>query len=153
VWNALHTPLAEVGPLCKIPKSDRLHELEFHFPEQNAQSGYFAGYMDLVFRKNGRYFLLDWKSNLLTNGYGPAALRTAMDYCDYVRQYRLYAAAISRWLHRRQKGFEFSRDFGGVFYLFLRGLNGRDDSTGVFYHCPAETELLQESYLNHPAIV
>lgn len=142
VWNTLHTPLPEVGPLWKLPKRDRLHELQFHFPEvPNAQSNYLTGFMDLVFRKDGRYFLLDWKSNLLADGYSPTALHTAMAEMDYVRQYRLYAVALNRWLTRRQPDFKFERDFGGVFYLFLRGLNGHDDSAGVFFHRPTKAEM------------
>jgi exodeoxyribonuclease V beta subunit len=164
VWNTLRTPLAEVGPLWQIPTKDRLHEVEFHFPEifeasggvdphrlplENppeirSQEGFLTGFMDLVFRKNGRFFLVDWKTNLLES-YAPQDIARAMSDCDYVRQYRLYLQALARWLERQ--GLDFARDFGGVFYLFLRGMNGRDDSSGVFFHKPAEADLNLELVL------
>ena len=35
----------------------------------------------------------------------------------------------------------FLKQFGGVYYLYVRGLNGRDESTGVFFHRPTEQDL------------
>ena len=153
VWNTLRTPLPDVGPLWQIPPHDRLHEVEFHFPEEfgpeppeaRVQEGFLTGFMDLVFRKDGRYYLLDWKTNFLES-YAPADIGQAMLDCDYVRQYRLYLQALSRWLGGRGD-FDFTRDFGGVFYLFLRGMNGRDDSSGVFFHKPTAEDLHLELVL------
>jgi exodeoxyribonuclease V beta subunit len=164
VWNTLRTPLPEVGPLRQIPPQDRLHEVEFHFPESieasggvdprrlepeppevRAQEGFLTGFMDLVFRKNGRYYLVDWKTNLLES-YAPVDIALAMKDCDYVRQYRLYLQALARWLGG-QGDFDFTRDFGGVFYLFLRGMNGQDASSGVFFHKPAAEDLRLEVVL------
>jgi exodeoxyribonuclease V beta subunit len=147
VWNTLRTPLPEVGPLWQIPPHDRLHEVEFHFPEElgpappevRAREGFLTGFMDLVFRKHGRIYLVDWKTNLLES-YAAEDIRQAMDECDYVRQYRLYLQALSRWLGSRG-GFDFNCDFGGVFYLFLRGMSGQDDSSGVFFHKPTAEDL------------
>jgi exodeoxyribonuclease V beta subunit len=142
IWYALRTPLEPLGcRLGNIPPEDRLHELEFHFPERLAgdsgltpTEGFFTGFMDLVFRKAGRYYLLDWKTNDLGGDYDQAALARCMDESDYRRQYQLYLIALTRWLHKRVPGFDFALDFAGVFYLFVRGMNGRDQS-GVFY-CP-----------------
>jgi ATP-dependent exoDNAse (exonuclease V) beta subunit len=137
VWNALRTPLPALGcRLCDIAKEDRLHELEFHFPERlsgdrdrpSSTEGFFTGYMDLVFRQADRYYLLDWKTNDLRGDYSPEALKRCMDDSDYHRQYRLYLVALVRWLKKRVPRFEFERHLGGVFYLFVRGMNGRDQS-------------------------
>jgi exodeoxyribonuclease V beta subunit len=154
VWNALQTPLEPLGcRLCEIPFPDRLHELEFHFPELMTRprrspptEGFLTGFMDLVFRREGRYYLLDWKSNDLHGDYSPEALARSMDESDYHRQYRLYTVALQRWLEKRIAGFEFTRDFGGVFYLFVRGMNGHDQS-GVFFRRPAPAELALSSIL------
>jgi exodeoxyribonuclease V beta subunit len=156
VWNTLRTPLPEVGPLWQIPPQDRLHEVEFHFPEASAggetkppevraQEGFLTGFMDLVFRRNGRFYLVDWKTNLLES-YAPDDIAQAMKDCDYMRQYRLYLQALARWLGERGD-FDFGRDFGGVFYLFLRGMNGQDDSSGVFFHKPVAEDLRLELVL------
>jgi exodeoxyribonuclease V beta subunit len=151
VWSALHTPLQAVdGPLWQIPKKDRIHELEFQFPcndrplppELGRNEEFITGFMDLVFRRKGQYFLIDWKTNLLPGSYSPAEIRQCMEDSDYTRQYRLYLIALNRWL-RQQLGnaFDLQRSFGGVYYLFLRGLNGIDESTGVFFHKPVDEDL------------
>jgi exodeoxyribonuclease V beta subunit len=150
VWTALHTPLARLGgPLWRIPAQDRLHELEFHFPEIpgpppaeiRRDEGFLTGFMDLVFRKAGKYFLVDWKTNFLT-GYSPEEVAQNMRACDYILQYRLYLQALERWLKRVHGGaFQFDRDFGGVYYLYVRGMNGADESTGVFFHKPGPENL------------
>ena len=55
------------GPLWGIPPQDRRHEVEFLFPERPneaetaAEEGFVTGYMDLLFRKNDKYYLVDWK--------------------------------------------------------------------------------------------
>ena len=90
---------------------------------------------------------MDWKSNFLS-GYTPAELAESMRECDYVRQYRLYVQALARWLKRlRGPAFDFDRDFGGVYYLFVRGLNGQDESNGVFFHKPTADDLRLERIL------
>jgi exodeoxyribonuclease V beta subunit len=149
VWHALHTPLAEVGGrLWQIPGVDRLHEVEFHFPEaagaatHNTEERFLNGIIDLVFRKSGRYFLLDWKTNFLFEGYAAEAIQLSMAESDYTRQYRLYLQALARWL-RGPNGepFDSTLHFGGIYYLYVRGLNGRDESTGVYFHRPTAEDL------------
>jgi exodeoxyribonuclease V beta subunit len=142
VWQALHTPLAAPGcRLCELPASDRLHELEFYYPDQapgRREESFLAGIMDLVFRKNGRYFLVDYKTNRLPS-YAPEHVARSMAEADYHLQYRIYLQALERWLRRvHGPAFDFAHQFGGVYYLYVRGLNGRDESAGVFYHHPAQ---------------
>jgi len=157
VWNALRTPLAEAGgPLWMIPAQDRVQEIEFHFPddygeeppaEVRREEGFLTGFMDMVFRKAGRFFLLDWKTNWL-DAYDAEGVSRCMIESDYVRQYRLYLQALERWLRRvHGREFDFQRDFGGVYYLFLRGMNGRDETSGVFFCRPKAEDLLLESVL------
>jgi exodeoxyribonuclease V beta subunit len=144
VWNTLRTPLGPLGaPLCDIGADDRLEELEFLVPADELKSKYGAGreswfvtgYMDLVVRWRGKLWLFDWKTNLLP-GYTADEIGRAMDEADYHLQYRLYVMALDRWLRRVHGDGEsggVSERIGGVFYLFVRGMNGRDDSSGVFY--------------------
>jgi exodeoxyribonuclease V beta subunit len=99
--------------------------------------------MDLLIRRNGKYYLVDWKTNLLPS-YNPEQLERSMADSEYHRQYGLYLHAVKRWLDRNTKGkASFGERFGGVFYLYLRGMNGRDDSAGVYFHrlTPQELEL------------
>ncbi|MBI1832949.1 MAG: UvrD-helicase domain-containing protein [Planctomycetes bacterium] len=145
VWHALRTPLGAIGgPLCDIPSEDRLAEVEFLYPEivdAPADERFITGFMDLLFRKNGQYYLLDWKTNLLPD-YSIEQIQHSMAESDYHRQYRLYLQAIRRWLQRVPgPGDAFRASFGGVFYLYIRGMNGRDDSAGVFFHRPTQHDL------------
>jgi exodeoxyribonuclease V beta subunit len=151
VWHALRTPLRAPGcRLCDVPAADRLHELEFYYPEYpdgpvptevRREESFLAGVMDLVFRRDGRYFLVDYKTNLLS-GYTTELVTRCMTEADYHRQYQLYLQALSRWLRRAHgERFNFSRQFGGVYYLFVRGLNGRDETSGVFFREPDRRDL------------
>jgi exodeoxyribonuclease V beta subunit len=144
------------GPLWQISKEDRLHELEFHFPEADdapppdvrREEGFLTGFMDLVFRRGDQYFLADWKSNLLPGSYLPDELAESMRACDYIRQYRLYLQALARWL-RRVHGdtLDPTCALGGVYYLYVRGMNGKDESAGVFFHRPTADDLRLEQIL------
>jgi exodeoxyribonuclease V beta subunit len=151
VWNALRTPLPELGcRLCDVPPDQRLCELEFLYPEDlgvvpadanHPDETFVTGFMDLVFRKDGLYYLLDWKTNDL-DGYDPPAIARAMDQHGYHRQYRLYLHALARWLGRRHgAAFDFLQHFGGVYYLFLRGMSGDARSPGIFYRRPTAHDL------------
>jgi exodeoxyribonuclease V beta subunit len=144
VWNTLRTPLRPLkASLAEIGADDRLEELEFLVPADDLKKAYGAGkeswfvtgYMDLVVRWRGKLWLFDWKTNLLP-GYTPEDVGRAMDEADYHLQYRLYVRALDRWLRRVHGDGESGRvseRIGGVFYLFVRGMNGYDDSSGVFF--------------------
>ena len=59
-----------------------------------------------------------------------------MDHADYHLQYKLYAVAVLRWLKQTMGDqFDPERDFGGVFYFYLRGM-GRSEG-GRDLPCPA----------------
>ncbi|HOG08018.1 MAG: exodeoxyribonuclease V subunit beta [Syntrophales bacterium] len=103
--------------------------------------GFMRGYMDLVFRRAGRVYLVDWKTNFLGDtvaDYRPGALAQAMREAFYPLQYHLYVLALHRYLKRRLPGYDYDTHFGGVFYLFLRGLDsGNSGATGIYRDRPA----------------
>ena len=103
--------------------------------------GMLKGFIDLVFEWQGRWYLLDYKSNHLGMSpadYSRSALERAM--CDhrYDLQYQLYSLALHRLLALRLPGYDFDRHFGGVFYLFLRGM----PQGGVFHTRPSRELVL-----------
>lgn len=88
-------------------------------------AGYLKGYIDLVFEHDGRYWVLDWKSNHLGNGpqdYAEPALAGAMAAHGYHLQQLIYTVAVHRHLRRALPGYDYARHFGGVLYLFVRGV-------------------------------
>ena len=102
--------------------------------------GYLHGFVDLVFECGGRYYIVDYKSNWLGadyEAYDPAAVAQAMVDHDYYLQFLLYTVALHRYLRRRVPGYDYQRHFGGVRYLFIRGMNPRFGcSRGVYAYTP-----------------
>ncbi|RLM25893.1 exodeoxyribonuclease V subunit beta [Brenneria alni] len=103
--------------------------------------GMLKGFIDLVFCWEGRYYLLDYKSNWLgadASAYTQSAMKQAMVGHRYDLQYQLYSLALHRYLRHRIANYDYERHFGGVFYLFLRGVDERYPGNGVFYFRPPE---------------
>jgi exodeoxyribonuclease V beta subunit len=104
--------------------------------------GYMTGSMDLVFEAGGRYYLADYKSNWLgdaTDAYHAERLSQVMARETYDLQYLIYTVALARYLSQRLPGFQYARDFGGVFYLFVRGMDPtRGADFGVYRDRPSE---------------
>ncbi|MEI6640217.1 MAG: exodeoxyribonuclease V subunit beta, partial [Chlorobium sp.] len=104
--------------------------------------GMLMGFMDMVFEEGGRYYLLDWKSNHLGNSienYGQSAMTQAMQSNLYPLQYLLYTVAINRYLSLRIKNYHYASHFGGVIYVFLRGVSKEQgESRGFFRDLPSE---------------
>lgn len=102
-------------------------------------SGCMKGFLDLVFRYGGRYYLVDWKSNDLgpaASDYGGDNLRSAMAQGFYVLQYHLYLVALNEYLRMRDASYDYEKDFGGVFYIFLRGVDPACGQSGIYYDRP-----------------
>ena len=101
--------------------------------------GMLRGFIDLVCRIDGKYYLVDYKSNLLGEGYQayrPEILRKIVAYHHYDLQYLIYTLALHRYLSQRDPNYDYQRDFGGVYYLFLRGLDGESSDTGIYFDKP-----------------
>lgn len=102
--------------------------------------GYLHGFIDLVFEGAGRYYIVDYKSNWLGadyNAYDGAAIAVAMTEHDYYLQFLIYTVAVHRYLLRRVPGYEYDRHFGGVRYLFVRGMHPDfGGSRGVYAYRP-----------------
>jgi exodeoxyribonuclease V beta subunit len=86
--------------------------------------GFLTGFVDLVFVHEGRWYVIDWKSNQLgaePSAYAHEALRDVMDAQHYTLQYHLYLVALHRFLRVRVPGYDFDQHMGGAAYAFLRG--------------------------------
>lgn len=101
--------------------------------------GMLKGFIDLFFCWKGRYYLLDYKSNWLGEGsaaYTMPAMEQAMITHRYELQYQLYILALHRFLRHRLVNYDYQRDFGGIYYLFLRGIDVAQPGNGIFYCRP-----------------
>lgn len=101
-------------------------------------NGMLKGFIDLVFVHEGRYFVLDYKSNWLgsTNAaYRPETMAAAVLAHRYELQYLFYVLALHRLLKVRLPDYDYDRHVGGALYLFLRGMSA--PSGGVFAARPS----------------
>ncbi|HGD3422381.1 TPA: exodeoxyribonuclease V subunit beta [Enterobacter hormaechei] len=108
--------------------------------------GMLKGFIDLVFRHDGRYYLLDYKSNWLgenSEAYTQQAMAAAMQMHRYDLQYQLYTLALHRYLRHRIADYRYDDHFGGVIYLFLRGVDAADPRSGIFSTRP-DAELIDK---------
>ena len=108
--------------------------------------GFLRGFIDLVFEHDGLYYVADYKSNHLGAApadYGEGALVEAMAHHHYFLQYHLYVVAVHRYLETRVPGYDYDTHFGGVFYLFVRGMApDRGENAGVFADRPSRALVL-----------
>lgn len=106
-----------------------------------ALAGFMRGFIDLVFVHEGRWYVVDYKSNRLGTDvahYAPPRLLGAMAEHHYHLQYTLYTLALHRYLQWRVPGYDYEQHFGGVYYLFLRGMAPEHPAqTGVFFERPS----------------
>jgi exodeoxyribonuclease V beta subunit len=158
IGHTLTVALPEGVRLCELPSADRRPEIEFQFALQATRvdallallhahgvlrerqgfglrhrlEGLMTGLIDLTYRHDGKWYVLDYKSNRLP-AYDAPALQRAMQHSEYDLQALLYTLAVHRWLRfRLGDGYDYARDFGGIRYLFCRGLDAaRADSPGI----------------------
>ena len=107
---------------------------------QDRVNGMLKGFIDLLFRFNNRYFVLDYKSNHLgedQSAYGQDTMARAMVGHRYDLQYLLYILALHRLLKARLQDYDYERDVGGAVYLFLRGVN--KSGQGIYVDKPPAT--------------
>lgn len=152
--NRLHElefafPLKRITPdvLKKLFTAQRGPNLADDVPQEIGRlsfspvRGFLKGFMDLVFHWRGRFYLVDWKSNFLgyrIEDYGPDGLRQAMEEGYYSLQYHLYTLALDQYLRMRLAGYRYEKVFGGVFYVFLRGVDPtRGPDFGIFRDRPS----------------
>ncbi|HEX4480449.1 MAG TPA: UvrD-helicase domain-containing protein [Rudaea sp.] len=88
-------------------------------------NGMLTGFADLIFRHNGRFHVLDYKTNWLGNrlsDYDASSLDTAMAEHHYALQALLYTVALHRYLRGRLDGYSPERHLGDSWYLFVRAI-------------------------------
>ncbi len=158
--------------LQQFDSGHRLNELEFFFPldskqdpvsllishgyleNDNAQTrlqllGVMNGYVDLIVEVCGRFYIIDYKSNWLgpdQSAYSAENIALHMTSHKYHLQYLIYCVAVNRYLATRIPNYDYDSHFGGVHYLFLRGMQATTQQSGVFAHRPEKDLIVQLDY-------
>ncbi|QCI20582.1 exodeoxyribonuclease V subunit beta [Buchnera aphidicola (Brachycaudus cardui)] len=104
----------------------------------NPITGILRGFIDLFFIYNKKYYILDYKSNWLgkdNNFYSMQSIKKEIINRRYDIQYQIYTVAIHKYLEKKIKNYNYQKDFGGVFYIFLRAVNNQENH-GIFYTMP-----------------
>ena len=104
------------------------------------------GKIDLFFEHGGKYWIADWKTNWMGRtyrAYNHAALNSDMIANSYLMQAAIYVLAVDKFLKSRVRDYDYNRHFGGVFYLFVRGMDGKRQDQGVFTMRP-ELDFIRE---------
>ena len=110
---------AETSPDVGPSFSKRLRLLSFQ-----RLNGFLKGFIDLVFEHEGKFFIVDWKSNYLGNrldDYHRERLQEVMEREYYHLQYHLYCLALDKYLRTKIDDYDYVTQFGGIIYVFLRG--------------------------------
>mgnify|MGYP003291760606 CR=1 FL=1 len=140
--------------LCDITNDNKLDEVEFNFNVFNEKlSNYCNGFVDLIFKNNDTYAILDWKSDKLNDDFtsycDAGILKKHVDEC-YSIQRVLYSYCLIKTLKLQYENLSyqeiFENHFGGVYYVFLRGCN-ENTGNGVYCQTWNNWEDLEKSFI------
>lgn len=162
------TPLTEGFRLMDLPTAHCLKEMPFYFQLTSFQTsaineilesdptvlpigsrlmrGYLTGFIDLLCRKDGKYYIMDYKTNFLggdLSAYQPGLLVDAMKSHNYGLQYWIYSMVLHRHLKNLLDDYDYDFHFGGVMYLFVRGMSPDHPGNGVYSTLPNYDTLLR----------
>ncbi len=166
-------PASESIKLSDLSWSQTLRETEFYFPMNNMQLdslsvilneyrggdqrinlpekeklvGMMRGFIDLIFEHNGRFYVVDYKSTHLGDqlkDYHWQALKENNQLHYYDLQYLIYSLALHRYLSLRITHYDPEIHFGGVYYLYLRGMSTQNNEYYGIFHTAIETSLLNQ---------
>jgi exodeoxyribonuclease V beta subunit len=170
--------------LGDISADQRIVEFEFQFPVQRVAvaqlrqlciahgqpdvvppsldattlNGMLTGFADLIVQWNGRFHVLDYKTNWLgarLHDYTGGSLEAAMAEHHYPLQALLYTIALHRYLRQRMDGYTAEKYLGDSWYLFVRavGLDAAEKpGLGVWRHRwpTALIEALDDAFAGAP---
>ncbi|WP_153100636.1 exodeoxyribonuclease V subunit beta [Paraburkholderia hayleyella] len=129
-FTVLRTRLAEAGYPDVLLEAGVLH-------------GFIKGFIDMIVEHDGRFWIIDWKSNYLgetAEAYAAASLEAAMAQHAYHLQALLYTVALHRYLKTRVRNYAYETHIGGYLYLFVRGVRPAwrhaGTAAGVHARCP-----------------
>ncbi len=107
----------------------------FQTLDSKLMCGYLTGFIDLICEYKGLYYVMDYKTNGLPD-YQNETLTLAMREHNYGLQYWIYTVVLHRYLQQRVPDYNYESHFGGVRYLFVRGMQQNEAMSGVYQDRP-----------------
>ena len=116
---------------------------------QSELSGFVKGFIDLAIKvgdgSDAKFYVIDYKSNFIGSSVPAysyeAVARNMLEHC-YDVQYLFYSLAMHRFLKTRIENYSYEKNFGGIIYLYLRGMEP-DSSNSIIYTKPKQ-EIIEE---------
>lgn len=159
VFKTLNTrfTLADGRLLGPLHQCNGIREMELIYPipedphARTVERGFLKGFVDFVFEQEGLVYFADWKSDLLPSYHSPA-LEEHVKH-NYTLQAQIYLVGIIKLLRLRTEE-DYAKRFGGLLYVFLRGVSSDNEGQqGLYFHRPAweqvvglENELIDLPY-------
>jgi|GEM_PF-874361 len=159
VWRSLRAKIPNLGCLCDVGAWTRKTEVEFVMAvrkdtrlnlkdiDVQVSQGFLKGYIDLLICVGGRWWVVDWKTNLPPEKhwegvYDDTILGLIMNEHHYHFQYELYLLALCVSLSAGWgRAVDWKDEIGGAAYLFVRGTEeGR--SRGIYFGKPSLERML-----------
>ena len=139
--------------LSQIDECDKLTEAEFNFNlDKEELRNYCNGFIDLLFRVQGKYAIIDWKSDNLNEGFDSYASKEGIKYQvddRYSIQRVLYAYCLINWLSTKylslSKSEIFDKYFGGIYYVFVKG-TVNNTGNGIYGQTWESYQRLEDEY-------
>ena len=103
-------------------------------PTYQSLKGMMHGFIDLVFEQKGKYYVCDYKSSHLGDDftdYHHHDLRHNIENNYYDLQYLIYSLALHRYLQQNIADYNAEQHFGGIYYLYLRGMTNDQQHAGA----------------------
>ncbi len=160
VFNTLRSPIAAGATnIPALAGCESSREMEFTFPIPEAghgllasarandaarwriERGVYVGFVDFVFRHEDRVYFADWKSDLLDSYEPDSVAQHARN--NYSLQAKIYTIGVTRLLGIHTEA-EYEAGFGGLLYLFIRGITPRGGGNrGVYFYRPPWAEVVR----------
>ena len=102
-------------------------------------SGLLTGSIDVAFRHDGKFYIVDWKSNMLgpkPDDYRPEVMAAEIAAHKYHLQYTIYAAVFHMHMKSLVADWDYEKHFGGCHYLFMRAFGCGQTGFGDHSHRP-----------------
>jgi exodeoxyribonuclease V beta subunit len=144
--SALTTLLTNHRNLALVDPNNTYGINYVRLPNYQSLKGMMHGFIDLVFEQNGKYYVCDYKSSHLGDDYtdyNHHALRDNIEKNYYDLQYLIYSLALHRYLQQNITNYNAKQHFGGIYYLYLRGMTNKEKhlGAGVYYRKILSEEL------------
>jgi len=159
VWRCLRARIPGLGCLCDVGGWARRAEVEFVMAIREDSRlylrdgavqvfhGFLKGYIDLLIHVEGRWWVVDWKTNLPPEKhwkgvYDDKILALIMNEHRYHLQYELYLLALCGSLSvGLGRAVDWKEEIGGAAYVFVRG-TCEGESRGIYFEKPSLARML-----------